>query len=93
MELRVLPTVREADGLALSSRNRYLTPEQRQQAPAIWRALQGALRRIEAGERDPVALESALRQELAALPGARSIMLASSAPNRLLPCPDWQAHC
>lgn len=39
VEVVSVPTVREADGLALSSRNRYLTPEQRAEAPALYRAL------------------------------------------------------
>jgi pantoate--beta-alanine ligase len=44
------PTVRAEDGLALSSRNRYLSPEQRAAAPAIYRALDKARRRLEAGD-------------------------------------------
>jgi pantoate--beta-alanine ligase len=44
------PTVRAEDGLALSSRNRYLGPEQRAAAPAIYRALDQARRRLEAGD-------------------------------------------
>ena len=45
-----VPTVRESDGLALSSRNVYLTPEQRALAPALYRTLQEMARRLEAGE-------------------------------------------
>jgi len=44
------PTVREPDGLAMSSRNQYLTPAQRQQAPLLHRSLMEARRRLQAGE-------------------------------------------
>lgn len=53
------PTVREADGLAMSSRNHYLTPEQRAIAPALYRQLLAAGRRLEQGERDYAAIEQA----------------------------------
>lgn len=65
VEIVGVPTVRDSDGLALSSRNAYLTPEQRTQALALPRELRRAAERIEAGE--PVAAvlaeaEGALRE-------------------------------
>ena len=56
--IRLGPTVREADGLALSSRNRYLDPEARSKAPAMYAGLASARRRIEEGERDPAPLSA-----------------------------------
>lgn len=58
-----VPTVREADGLAMSSRNAYLSPEQRAQAAALPRAMRETIARIEAGEPVPPAL-AALEQAL-----------------------------
>ena len=52
LELVVVPTVREPDGLALSSRNVYLDAEQRGAAPAIHRALDAIIRAVRAGETD-----------------------------------------
>jgi len=71
VEVRIEPTVREADGLAFSSRNRYLSAAERAQAPRIQRALQSVRTRALAGEIDVARLESALRAELEAIPGAR----------------------
>lgn len=64
LEIRVIPTVREPDGLALSSRNVYLTPDERRQAPALFGALQAARRSIEEGERDAQRLERTVREHL-----------------------------
>ena len=65
VEVRGFPTVREHDGLAMSSRNLRLSPEQRTQAPVIQQALQAGLRAIEAGERSPAAVESVVSEVLA----------------------------
>ena len=67
VELVVCPTVREADGLALSSRNRYLSAAERGEALALSRGLRGAVRAWEAGEMRASELERVLRRELAEL--------------------------
>jgi pantoate--beta-alanine ligase len=64
VRVEVCPTIRETDGLALSSRNAYLGDEERERAVAISRALQAAERAVELGERDAAAVLAAARQEL-----------------------------
>jgi pantoate--beta-alanine ligase len=57
-------TVREADGLALSSRNRHLTPEQRAAAPVLYQALSEAQRLIAAGARDAASVIAAAKERI-----------------------------
>jgi len=68
VRIEVAPTVREGDGLAMSSRNRYLGPEERAAAPALYRALQAGRRAVASGETGPAAVEAAMRAVLAAEP-------------------------
>jgi pantoate--beta-alanine ligase len=65
------PIVREPDGLALSSRNRYLSAEQRGHATVLSRALEEVRQRAAAGERDAGVLQRLLAERVAATPGAR----------------------
>jgi pantoate--beta-alanine ligase len=70
VEVRVCPTVREADGLALSSRNAYLGAAQRRSAVALSAALEQGRALIEGGERDPGRVRQVMEERIAAAPGA-----------------------
>ena len=68
VQLEIVPTVREPDGLAKSSRNAYLNSEERRAATALSRALRDAQEQWWAGERSPATLTHAMQQALAAAP-------------------------
>jgi len=72
VEIVPVPTVREPDGLALSSRNRRLTPEQRRIAPTLYRALTEGQRSIESGERQAAKVKAAVLNILESEPALRT---------------------
>jgi pantoate--beta-alanine ligase len=88
VELVVCPTVRERDGLALSSRNRYLTLDERQHALALARALHSIEGLIEGGQTDAMQLEAALMKELQMAEGLRLDYATVVDPHTLEPVAD-----
>ena len=79
VEVVVLPTVREADGLAMSSRNVRLNPKQRQAATAVYRALSAGLSVWESGETDGTIIRGEVHRELDAEPLISSVDYVSLA--------------
>lgn len=80
-----VPTVRESDGLALSSRNQYLDPGQRQQAPALHRALQAIQQAVLSGVKDSQAALAAGREVLSETPAIRVEYLEIVDPDDMQP--------
>lgn len=84
VRIEVCPTIRDTDGLALSSRNVLLSAAERDQATSLHRALQAVLAAVAAGERDPEAAAGAGRAELAAA-GVEPEYLAIVSPDAMEP--------
>ena len=84
-EILIGPTIREPDGLAISSRNVYLDPEQRQEATLLYRALQVARDLIQAGERDAEKIVQGMRNLISESPSARIDYVSIVDTDRLKP--------
>jgi pantoate--beta-alanine ligase len=91
VEIVACPIVRENDGLAMSSRNVYLDPEQRRQALALNRALQRTEQMVKTGERDPSKLAAAGREEFSREPAVRLDYFEIVNPDTLDPVADLSA--
>ena len=85
LEIVVCPTVREGDGLALSSRNVLLTPEERRKAPVLYRALQWGAAEIREGRRDPEVLRRGIAGRIAGVTAAPLDYVAVVHPETLEP--------
>ena len=85
IEIVVAPIVRDADGLALSSRNAYLSPAERRQATVLSRALREAQSRFRSGEMDSARLISAAREVFASEPAVHVDYIEIVDPETLEP--------
>jgi len=85
LSIAVVPTVREPDGLALSSRNAFLSAADREQALGLSRALGAAAAAFASGERGAAALERVMRGGLAVHPGVEVEYIAVADPRTLEP--------
>ncbi|MFB3829499.1 MAG: pantoate--beta-alanine ligase [Bryobacteraceae bacterium] len=91
VEIVEVPTVREPDGLALSSRNVHLSPAERGAAPVLYRSLRAAAAMIAAGAHDPEAVKARARELLAAEPLVRLEYLEIVDPGEMQPVARIQA--
>lgn len=92
LRIAVVPTFREADGLAMSSRNRYLTPDDRRAALVLHRTLQEAVSLLRKGERDAEVISSYLQAGIEAEPRAKLDYAAVVDPDTMHPVTGLIEH-
>jgi len=83
VDIVVSPTVREADGLAMSSRNAYLGEDERRAAPVLYRALSAAKEKFEAGERNAEVLRAVVMRTLSTEPRANAQYVSVADPDTI----------
>jgi pantoate--beta-alanine ligase len=90
VEIVGAPTVRDSDGLAMSSRNQYLTPAEREVAPRIYQALQAAANRLQAGDTELSSIERTAVQALTTAGMKPDYFSVRRAQDLGAPAPDTQ---
>jgi len=92
VEVVTCPLIREADGLALSSRNAYLSSEERRAALVLSKSLRAAEEMVRAGERDPSKVVAAMRSMIKAEPTARVDYIEAVDPLNLDPVAELRGE-
>jgi pantoate--beta-alanine ligase len=86
LEIVVCPTLREPDGFAMSSRNQYLSPQERSQAPVIYRALQRCAELIATGQQNAARIIEEMGKTLGQVPALRIEYVSIVDAESLEPC-------